>query len=67
MAVIPKNLTDWCRNIFTQKRPWSESNNLKWKMIVHQAELGKDDKYIDEEQKECTAKSKILEDSMLIT
>ena len=48
-------------------RLWSESNNLKWKMIIYQADLVENDKYTDEEQKACTAKSKILEDSMLIS
>ena len=28
-AAVPAKLIDWCKAIFTNMRPWSESNNLK--------------------------------------
>ena len=37
-AAFPKKITEWAKNIFTQLRPWSESNNMKWRMITHAAE-----------------------------
>jgi hypothetical protein len=38
-----------------QLRPWSESNNMKWRMITQEADNPENKKYSSMEQTETTA------------
>ena len=64
---IPDKLVEWAKTIFTQLRPWTESNNMKWKMILTDAEDKEEEKYKDQEQENCTAKVRLEEDCMYIS
>ena len=63
--MIPSKIADWAKNIFTQVRPWGETNGMKWKMIINEAENPDNNKYGFVTIKK--AEARILEESMMIT
>ena len=65
MAAVPQKITDWAQMIMTLMRPWSESDNLKWKMIKAQAENPQNEKYYNLDEHMATIR--LPEESMMLT
>ena len=40
---IPEKISEITQHIYMQLRPWSESKNLKWKMIIQEASMDEDE------------------------